>query len=406
MEFLNAIDTKEAQNILKKLSKEMSFSTKMVSIDNALNMIIATDIISLMDYPKYNKSAVDGYAVFSENIDTVPKTLKISHEVLMGKGLDEICDKNDCVYVPTGGFVPSPYDAMVMIEDTSKDENGYVTIFKKVPKDNLLVFKGDDFKKGDIAIHKNTKITPTTISVLAFLGIEEVLVYEKPKVTIISSGDELVSLHDRGDLYKVIDINSYALKGLIENLNLEVLDISVVKDDYDEIYNKIKDAMKSSNFVFISGGSSVGVKDFTYKVLNDLATVYIHGIHMKPGKPTIVAKKDNCILFGLPGHPMSAIVVFNVLAKPFILECIKDTSSIKRPVTAIVTKDVKPAFSKETYQMISFIEENGTLYAEPIFTKSGFVSTMQKAEGYFIIEKDTDGVKKGDTVLVYEVDYD
>ncbi len=402
MKTITAITTKEAHKIFSDLSKQIKLETEKINIDDCLGRILAQDVYSYDFIPQFNKSAVDGYAIKSENLDTVPKTFKIDQYISISGGANEPIDTNNCVYVPTGAFVPYEYDSMVMIEHTVKNDDGTVTINKKVEKDNLIVFKGDDYKKDELAVKKNTLITPFTITTLAFFGVKEVEVYKKLNVSVISTGDELVPIDKKETLFNVRDINSYTISSLSKNLNCNIVNTYLVKDDLEQLRKTVLEASKNSDIVFLSGGSSVGLKDFTSLILSEISTIYIDGIYMKPGKPTIVSKNDTCTFIGLPGHPMSTAIVFKILVEPFIKQIFGLTKA-EIPKKAILTTSCKPAYSKETYQMVKLRFEDNCLYADPIFTKSGFVSTMQQAEGYFIIPLDCEKMDAGAEVFVFEV---
>lgn len=394
------ITVNDAHSILENLAKEIVLDIEYIDIKDCVGRALAMDIYSYDDIPQYNKSAVDGYAVASEVLDNIPKTLKLDYKVSIKDGLNEKIDINNCVYVPTGAMVPNGYDAMVMIEDTVL-EGDLVTINKKAPKGNLIVFKGDDFKKDELCLKKDTLITPFVVTSLGFFGMSKVPVYRKIKVSIISTGDELVDIDNKKRIFDVRDINSYTVRSLCESLHMEVVNTYLVKDDIEEFRKTVNKAKNESDFVFLSGGSSVGLRDFTFDVLSEISEICINGIMMKPGKPTIVSKSsDGKLFFGLPGHPMSTTIVFKILVEPFIKK-IYGIYKNEIPLKAILKNDCKRAFGKETYQMTKLYCENGETFAEPIFTNSGFVSTMQNAEGYFIIPLEKNEVQKGTIVDIY-----
>ncbi len=394
------ITVKEAHNILEDLAKTITPSIEYIDIKNSVGRTLGEDIYTYDYIPQYNKSAVDGYAVFSENLQSVPTTLKVDYNVTINGGLDKEINPNNCVYVPTGALVPAGYDAMVMVEDTILDGD-HVTINKKVDKGNLIVFKGSDFNKDEIGIKKNTLITPFVITSLAFFGVKKVPVYKKLKVSIISTGDELVDINNKNSIFDVRDVNSYTLSALLENLQLDISNTYIVKDNIDFLRETLEKASKESDLIFLSGGSSVGIKDFTLDLLSEKSEILINCIKMKPGKPTIVAKGNNKVFFGLPGHPMSTTVVFKILVEPFIKK-IYGIYKNEIPKKAILTKDCKRAIEKETYQMVKLYKDKD-IFAEPIFTNSGFVSTMEKAEGYFIIPLEKEKIEEGTIVDIYRL---
>ncbi len=394
------ITVNEAHAILESLAKKIVLDIEYIDIKNCVGRTLATDICSYDDIPQYNKSAVDGYAIKSDVLDSIPKTLKLDYRVSIKDGLEANIDTNNCVYVPTGAIVPLGYDAMVMIEDTVL-EGGMVTINKKVPSGNLIVFKGDDFKKDELCLKKDTLITPFVVTSLAFFGLSKVPVYKKIKVSIISTGDELVEIDNKKRIFDVRDINSHTIQSLCESLHMEVVNTYLVKDDIDALRETVDRAKNESDFVFLSGGSSVGLRDFTFDVLSEISEVLINGIMMKPGKPTIVSKSaEGKMFFGLPGHPMSTTIVFKILVEPFVKK-IYGVYKNELPLKATVTKKCTRALDKETYQMVKLFSEDSKIYAEPIFTNSGFVSTMQNAEGYFIIPLERNLVETGTIVDIY-----
>ena len=368
--------------------------------------ILAEDIHSNINVPEFNRSTVDGFAIKSKDShgasESIPSLFNILGEVHMGRETKYCIESGQAVYVPTGGMIPEGADGVVMIEYTEKLDEANLMVYKSISFNENIVLKGDDIKVGETALEKGRRVTPEVVGVLAALGKSQVKVYKKPKFYIISTGDEIIDLDEELELGKVRDINSYTLYSLIMKLGGDVVGKNIVKDNYELLKREVEKAVKISDIVLISGGSSVGTRDYTYKVINSFngQGFFVHGISIKPGKPTIIGEGEGKLIFGLPGHPVSSIVVFKAIVEDFI----KDKMNIKDylPKTkAIIDFNFPSSSGKETYQMVKLKEEDGKVYATPSFGKSGMITLLSDSDGYIVIKSFEEGVYKGEERQVY-----
>lgn len=406
MKFFNTITVNEAVETMNENFKDLTIGTESVDILNARGRILSKDIYSTINVPEFNRSTVDGYAILSRDshgsTPSIPAMLNIIGKVEMGQYIDKEIKSGQAMYVPTGGMLPKGADGVIMIEDVELMDDTTLLTYKPISDGENIILKGDDIKKDELAIKTATKLNPEHVGVLAALGKTNIEVYEKIKFYIISTGDEIIDLDEELSIGKVRDINTYSLSAMIEELGGEVAGKNIISDDYDLLRNEVDKALDSSHIVLISGGSSVGVMDYTHKVIDSFKGkgVFIHGLSIKPGKPTIVGEGKKKPIIGLPGHPISSIIVFKALVEEFVSEKI-NMKVIKPRVNAIVASNFPSSPGKETYHMVKLKKDGNSYIASPVFGKSGMISLMSQADGYIIIKDHEEGIYKGEEREIY-----
>jgi len=367
----------------------------------SINRVLAEDIVSDVDVPDFNRSTVDGYAIRSSDShgasESIPSFLALKGEVKMGEETGVVISHGEAIYVPTGGMVPQGADAVVMIEHAEKMDEDSLMVYKPLSNGENLVLKGDDIRIGEKVLKKGRKIKPQDIGVLAALGISTVEVYKKPKFYIISTGDEIVEIDENLTLGKIRDINSYTLYTLVEEIGGEVTNKVLVKDDFQKLHKEMEKGLENSDIVLISGGSSVGTRDYTYDLINSFQGkgVFVHGVSIKPGKPTLIGEAKGKAVFGLPGHPVSSIIIFKTFVEYFVKELMGTIGEIKK-TRAIIDFNFHSSPGKETYQMVMLEERENKIYAVPNFGKSGMITLLSKSSGYIVIKADEEGLNKGE----------
>ena len=406
MDFFNVVSVEEAREKVMENFKEYRFEIEEVSILEATNRILAEDVYSNINVPEFNRSTVDGYAIKSKDShgasESVPSLFNILGEVKMGE-IPEISIKSgETLYVPTGGMIPQGADGMVMIEYTEKLDEQNLMVYKSISFNENIILKGDDIQVGEIVLTKGRRITPEVVGVLAALGLSKVKVYRKPKIFIISTGDEIIDLDEKLKRGKIRDINTYALYSLITNLGGEVVGKGIVKDNYELLRKRVEEAIPMSDIILISGGSSVGTRDYTGKVIDSFngKGVFVHGISIKPGKPTIIGEGEGKLIFGLPGHPVSSIIVFKRIVEYYIRKKLDIVDNVSR-TKAIMDFNFPSSPGRETYQMVKLKEMDGKTYATPSFGKSGMITLLSSSDGYIIIKSFEEGIYKGEEREVY-----
>lgn len=406
MKLLNVDSVQAVKEKLDKHFNKINKEIETVSIVNARGRYLAADIVSETDMPEFNRSVVDGYAVKASDTygvsESIPVFLNIVGAAEMGKKCDIQLNPGDAIYIPTGGMIPDGSDAVVMVEFIEILDEKTIAVSKSVAPGAGIMAKGDDFKMGDRLYEKGHRITVKDIGMLAAVGKSEVLVYRKPTLSIISTGDEIVSVDQKPKLGQVRDINSYTISALAEDLGAVINTIKVTHDDFETSKNILLAEMNKSDILIISGGSSAGAKDMTVDIINSLGSpgVFIHGISIKPGKPTIIADVDGQAVFGLPGHPMSAIIVFKAIVEFFIKKYYFNHEKEDRKIIATMDSNIHAGEGRETFQFVNLEAGKNGYIAIPIHAKSGSVSQLMKADGYVRIDAYKEGVRVGEMVEV------
>ena len=381
-----------------------------LKIYESYGRILSRDILSPEDLPNFSRSTVDGFAVSAPDTfgatEGMPSYLNIRYEIAMGGEPDFELQKGEVAKIATGGMLPKGADAVVMFEHTQLIDAGMIEVMKPVAPGENVIQAGEDVKKGDCVLKKGHKMRPQDIGILSGLGIRDVWAYEQPKVSIISTGDEIVPPDKPVRPGQVRDINSYNLAGLILDSGAIPLIKGIFSDDYNIIRDVVEKSVKDSDIVLISGGSSVGARDVTARVISDLGKpgVLFHGVSLKPGKPTIGGIIDNVPVFGLPGHPAAVFVCFEIFIRPVV----KTLSGIskerldigKRVIEARIARNISSSPGREEHIGVCLEEREGEIWAIPILGKSGLLSTLIKADGTAVIPLRKFGVEEGEIVEV------
>ena len=404
MDLLKVDTIKEARSKLASCCAGIMPGTEETDLFEALGRVLAFDIFSKENIPPYRRSIMDGYAVRSKDLgaagDMIPTMLKVTGEVLLGTDSSALSvEPGCCVYVPTGGYVPEGADAVVMVEYCEPFGESMLAVSKSASPGENVVQEGEDVSEGDILLSKGRKLRPQDIGVLAAAGVVRVPVFVPWRVTVISTGDELVSPEETPGPGQIRDINSYTIFARSEAEGFTVMRTLSIKDDSDSITAALEAAKADSDLVVISGGSSQGKKDMTAQLVEKAADhgVLTHGIAAKPGKPTITGydEASRTLFIGLPGHPAAALMVYEQLLIS-LWRCMTGRED-QRSVMAKVTANAPSAPGRMTFQLVKL---NGN-EAEPVFARSGMISPMSAADGYFVTDENSEGVRAGDTVRVF-----
>lgn len=398
----------ETIEILRQNFKNYKLRVNTIKLDNALNYVSAESIISSEDVPHFNRSIVDGYAIDFNSVklatSSTPSILKLTGEVLMGKEAVEVVTKATTVYVPTGGHLPVGANAAVMIENTEL-LNDEVIINKSVSINENVLLKGSDISKGTTVIEKSKVINPLVIGALKSIGINKIKVYDKLVVSVISTGDEIVDAKDTLSIGEIRDINTYTVTNHLKNKNMIINESLIIRDDFIKYKNAVLNGFKTSDIVFSSGGSSVGDKDYTLDILKEIgAEILVHGINIKPGKPTIIAKYNNKLFFGLPGQPTSAFIVLNVFINEITNTFYNIEDELPLPYfEATLDSNVHSSTGRRMYQLVKVSCLNKKYIATPLFAKSGMINSLKSASGYIIIDEFSEGYTENSIVKVYRL---
>jgi molybdopterin molybdotransferase len=405
----NAVSVGEAQRRIAEGMIIREPARVALPVGDSYKRILAEEIFSPEDLPAFPRSTVDGFAVLSSDTfgatEGLPAYLETTHEIYMGEEIFFTLKKGTAAKIPTGGMLPAGADAVVMFENVQTVNENLIEVLKPVAPAENVISAGEDVRKGERVLKKGSLLRPQDVAALAGIGITEVTVYDKPKVSIISTGDEIVPAQSPLRPGQVRDINSYNLAGLILENGGVPLKKGIFRDDYEEIRAAVEESLNDSAMVIITGGSSVGVMDMSAKVIDSLGSpgVLFHGVTLKPGKPTIGGVVNGVPLFGLPGHPAAVTVCFDLFVKP-VLRIFTGVASKEIPgekrVKARLAKNVSSGPGREEHIRVALEERAGELWAVPVLGKSGLIRTLVLADGTFVIPSQARGIGEGETVEV------
>ncbi len=387
------------------------FSIAMPAVETlpliqCLGRVVAEDLMGVEPVPHFPRSVVDGYGVRAQDTfgtgESAPGFLNVVGSVEMGKGNNLSVSPGTAVYVPTGGALPAGADAVVMVEYAEKMGETAIAVYRPVAPGENTLGAGEDLAVGELLVPKGQRLRPQDIGVLAASGVVSVPVVCKPRVSVISTGDEIVSPEETPGQGQIRDINTYTLAAQATMCGAEIIRRTVVKDDFQLLKQVLDEALEDSDVILLSGGSSVGVKDYTSRVIESFSDseILVHGLAVKPGKPTVIAQVQGKPVFGLPGQPSSAMMVFEAVVKPFISAQMGETKSPVIGTAAIAGVNMPSAPGRTTFQMVTLENREGRLTAIPVHGKSGMISLMSRAHGYIRIDARKEGITKGETVHV------
>ena len=406
MRFLQVDTISGARERLLQEVGDNFLKMETVKLSEAYGKCLAEDIYAEENIPDFRRATVDGYAVKASDTqgagESVPVFLSVVDEISIGKPALREIKNGECAYVPTGGMIPDGADAMVMVEYTELFDKRDAAVYSSVSAGNGVVQIGEDAKKGELLLSRGTGLHSAQTGVLASLGKHTVKVYAPWHITIISTGDELAEVGEEKGRCQVYDINTHALYALAKEQGMTVDKAFSVKDEDEKIEQALKDALLCSDIVVISGGSSQGKKDMTADIIDKIAEpgVWTHGLALKPGKPTIVGmdKPSGTLIIGLPGHPVAAIMVFQLL----LVWLQKNLRGEKEApgVPAVLSSNIPGAAGRAVCQTVKLEKEENGYRAIPVFGKSGLMHTLTQADGYVLVEADKEGICKGETVYV------
>jgi len=406
MKLLRVDTIEEARQKLLDCAGHWKLPLESLDLTQISGRILAEDLYSPEDIPGFRRSTVDGYAVISADTtgagESLPVFLKCAGTAEMGKAVDFSLQRGECAYVPTGGMIPDGADAMVMVEYTEALDRE-IAIYESAAVGSHVVRIGEDVQKGTILLRRGTTLGSQESGIMAAAGITQVPVYIPLRITIFSSGDELVAPSAIPRPGEIRDINSISLGSLAKRSGYQLLASQTLPDKEDALEQAIQNAMSKSDVVILSGGSSQGTKDMTEQVFSRISKpgVFTHGLAIKPGKPAVLAydKVTDTILAGLPGHPVSALIVFRVLLSWLFRQLTGQKEPMFIPAKLSVNLAGSPG--RTMYQPVSLQPHNAGYLAQPVFGKAGMISTLTKAEGYIIIDMNKEGLREGEDVQVF-----
>lgn len=383
--FMKAIPTKKPE-------------ANKVALPSALGRVLAENVVADEDLPRFDKSAVDGYAVRAK--DTVgasqfkPKILKIVRDRI---------DRNQATQVWTGNPISEGADAVVMLENTKWTGEEIEVWVPLTPGENVSK-KGEDVQKGKIAVEAGVRLKPQHLALIAALGKTEAKVFERPRIAVLATGNELVEIGYEPQPAQIFDTNRLMISSLCIELGAELSNLGIAKDNLAEIVGKLKEGLRKADVIITTGGTSVGVADLVPEAANKVGRpgVVVHGVAMRPGMPTALAVVDGKPVLILSGNPVAAFVGFEAFGRPLICRLLGLKQTEPRPmVKAKITRKATGALGRKTFVRVRVFEDRDDLLAEPVSSKgSGIISTMTRGNGFVVVPENREGLAEGEIVSV------
>lgn len=380
--------------------------TVRLPTDAALDRILAETLTSPQDLPDFVRATVDGYAVNAADTygasATLPAFLQLKGEVPMGRAADFTLGLGEAALVHTGGMLPSGADAVVMIEQTQLVDGQSIEVMKPVAVGENLVQVGEDIHRGEPVLTPGRLLRPQEIGALLALGITTVTVVAPPRVAILSTGDEVVPPDQSPQPGQVRDINSYTLAALTQRAGGEPLLYGIIPDERSALEKAAHQAHAAADLVVLSAGSSVSYRDMSVEVIAGLGPpgILAHGLNVRPGKPTIVAVCHGKPVFGLPGNPVSAMVIFDLLVAPTIRQLLGGAVAAPKQIQARLARNLASTSGREDYVQVRLAEREGEVWATPVLGKSNLIYTLVHADGVVQVPLAANGLHAGELVTV------
>jgi len=404
VEFLTATTSHAALGIIASFPLGER-QTSYVPLEEARGRILASDIIALEAIPPFNRSLVDGYAVKAKDTygarESTPALLIARGEIRAGEFTQQSVGDGEAIYVATGAMLPEATDGVVMQEHVRRSDAD-LEVTRSLRRGENICFAGEDVHEGQIVLEGGRELTPFDIGVLAALGITRVPVYGRPKIGLISSGDEVVPVCEAPSPGKIRDINTHTVSNVLAAKGCEVILAGIARDALKEIEEKLL-MVRESDMILLSGGSSKGQMDLVTTAIEGLGgTLLFHGLNIKPGKPTIFASLWGRPVFGLPGHPVSCAMVALRFVLPMVQRLRGQTpGSGEWTIRGKLVTNVPSSYGIEEYVRATIEREEGSTKVRPIFAKSSVISTLSKADGYFVVPEGKEGLEAGVEVEVF-----
>ncbi len=371
-----------------------------MSLQDALGRVLAEDFVAEESLPRFDKSAMDGYALKSTDSVGASQSKPAVFQLIDSQEVGAKQAKQ----IWTGNPIPKGADAVVMLENTEKKKAELEVWSRLVPGENVAKV-GEDLKKGTLIAKAGARLNPYHLGLAAALGFSQLKVAAKPKIGVVATGNELAEAGGKLSGSLIFDSNKVMISGVCRELGAETTDFGIAKDDVDEIAEKIRLALKTHDAVVTTGGTSVGGLDLVPDAVNKLGKpgVVVHGVSLRPAMPTALAMLEGKPVLILSGNPVAAIVGFEVFGRPMVCKLLGMTQTEPRPMLkAVLARRVASALGRKTYVRVRVTLKDGEFSAEPVSAKgSGSISTMTQSNGFLVVDENREGVSEGETVVVH-----
>jgi molybdopterin molybdotransferase len=387
------------------LESVATFGAEQVKLEQSLGRVLAEEVRANRDQPPYDISAMDGYALRSADLGAIPATLEIIEDIKAGDMPSKTLAPGQCARIMTGAPMPQGADAVIRVEDTEALPDNNVQINQAVKPGNDIRRLGENMRNGEVVLTPGTAITPGVIGVLATVKRAQVQVYRRPRVAILSTGNELEGLDEPVDPNKIPNSNSYALMAQVQALGIEPVLLGIARDDPDELARYLRRGLEY-DVLLVSGGTSVGVHDYVRPTIEALgAQMLFWRVAMKPGHPVAFGKVGEKIIFGLPGNPVSSMVCFEEFVVPALRRMMGHARTHRRTLSARMTHNVKHQPGRTEFIRVLLAKEQGGYTATSTGAQgSGMLLSMARADGLAVVPADSAGLAAGSTVAVQLLD--
>ncbi len=397
------------------LGESPAVGTEEIEVEACAGRVLAATLRVPEDQPAFHRAHMDGYAVRARDTfgasSSIPAYLRMTGAVEMGRAPTEALKRGCAMRIATGGMLPEGADSVVMIEYTEEVRGGQVEIQRSVSPWEHVIRIGEDIAADSEVFPAGRRLRPRDVGALTGIGVTEVRVHARPRVVLIGTGDEIVDPSVRPQPGQVRNVNQYSLRAMAADAGAEVIDFGVCPDDPARFDELIRRGIAEADAVWVSGGSSVGTKDMTLDVIAALpgSELVFHGISVAPGKPTILArvrgKEGSPVpILGLPGHPVSALVIADVFGVP-LLRCLGGENpriafAPRHTTRARLLRNIDSSPGREDYVRVRLAESGEERTAEPLPGKSGAVFSLVHADGYVVVDLHREGIEQGEEVEV------
>lgn len=410
--FFRVVTPAEAREALGQVS---AVGTESVRVEQCAGRVLARTLHVPEDQPAFNRAHMDGYAVRARDTfgasSSIPAYLKLAGAVEMGKAPEGSLRRGCAMRIATGGMLPDGADSVVMIEYTEEVAGGQVEIQKSVSPWEHVIRIGEDISAGAEVFPAGRRLRPRDVGALTGIGVTDVPVYRRPRVALIGTGDEIVDPAATPAPGQVRNVNQYSLNAMAADAGAEVLDLGVCPDDPPTFERLLHQGLAAADAVWVSGGSSVGTKDMTLDVIHRVpgCEIVFHGISVAPGKPTILAvveRADGSSLpiLGLPGHPVSALVIGDVFGVPLLRSQGGEPAGVafspRSTARARLARNIDSSPGREDYVRVRLREHEGDRLADPLPGKSGAVFSLVHADGYVVVDLNREGIEAGEEIEI------
>ncbi len=405
--FFHVVSTDEAR---ARIAELRPVGTELVRVAAACARVLARDLVAPADLPHFHRANMDGYAVRAQDTfgasGSIPAYLRLVGAVEMGREATQTVGKGEAVRIATGGMLPPGADAVLMVEYAEEIGDGTVEAHRSVAPWEHVLRIGDDITKGDPIFPRGRRLRPRDLGALTGVGVTRVAVFRRPRIALVSTGDEIVPPTARPKPGQVRNINEYSLIAMAIDAGAAVTDFGVIRDRRQALERVLRRALANHDAVLISGGSSVGTKDITLEVIQSFprSAILFHGISVAPGKPTILARALDKPVLGLPGHPQSALVIFDLFGAPLVRilggESPAGVFLPQRTARARLDQHVASQPGREDYVRVTLADRDGECVATPLVGKSGAIFNLVKADGLVRVPANAEGVEAGTEVEV------